>query len=147
MKKSYLTLLIALMFTISSAFAGATPDEAKTMVTKAVAYFKANGKDKALAEFSNPKGEFVKGELYLTVWDFNGTQIAHGANPKLIGKNLLDLKDTDGKLFVKEFMEVAKKSSGWVDYKWNNPETKKIQAKSVYLEAVGDILIGCGVYK
>ncbi len=146
MKKGYLALLIALMFTVSSAFA-VTADEAKAMVTKAVAYYKANGKEKALAEFSNPKGEFVKGELYLTVWDFKGTQIAHGSNPKLIGKNLLDLKDTDGKLFVKEFMDVAKKGNGWVDYKWTNPETKKIQAKTVYLEAVEETLIGCGIYK
>lgn len=147
MKKYVLLMVTCFALIISSAFAGAKPEEAKEMVAKAVAFYKANGKEKALAEFSNPTGQFVKGELYLTVWDLKGTQIAHGANQKLIGKNLIDLKDADGKTFVKDFMEVGKKGNGWVDYKWTNPTSKKIEAKSVYLELVGDTLIGCGIYK
>jgi len=133
----------------STAWAQPAPTEAdaQAFAKKGVAFFKANGKEKALAAYSDPKGEFVSGELYLTVWDFNGNQIAHGSNQKLIGKNLLDLKDSDGKYFVKEFMEIAKKGSGWVEYKWTNPVSKKIEPKRVYLEAVGDILVGCGVYK
>lgn len=122
-------------------------DEAKAMVLKAVEFYKKNGKEKSLLEFSKQKSDFVKGSLYLTVWDLKGTQIAHGANPKLIGQNLLNLKDTDGKEFVKEFMEISKKGSGWVDYKWMNPETKKNQMKSTYLEKVEDTLIGAGVYQ
>lgn len=127
--------------------ANPSKEDAKSMVKKAVTYYKANGKEKSLAEFSNPSGQFVKGELYLTVWDFKGTQTAHGANKKLIGKNLLDLKDTSGKEFVKEFMAVGKKGSGWVEYKWTNPANKKVEAKHTYLEAVDDTIIGAGIYE
>jgi hypothetical protein len=134
-------------FSVVAMAASQTRDDAKTLVKKAVAYLKANGKDRALAEFSNPKGQFVNGELYLTVWDFNGTQIAHGANSKLIGKQLIELKDMDGKAFVKEFMAVGRKGQGWVSYKWTNPATNRIETKQTYLEAANEIIIGAGVYK
>lgn len=124
----------------------AKKDDAVAFVKKAIEFYKANGKDKSLKEFSDNKGQFVKGELYLTVWDLKGNQIAHGVNPKLIGKNHLELKDADGKLFVKDFMDVGQKGSGWVSYKWTNPTSKKIEPKTVYLEKVDDTLIGCGVY-
>ena len=130
----------------ATGFARATKEQAVEFVKKAVAYHEKNGTEKSLAEFSNPKGEFVKDDLYLTVWDFKGTQIAHGANAKLIGKNLIDLKDADGKEFVKEFMKVADKGSGWVEYKWTNATNKKIENKATYLQKSKDILIGAGIY-
>ena len=139
--------ILTLSFGSVALAAKPTKDEAKTLVKKAVSFFKANGKEKSLAEFSNPKGQFVKGELYLTVWDLNGTQIAHGANAKLVGKNLIDLKDKDGKAFVKDFMSIGKKGSGWVEYKWTNPATNKIESKHTYLETANDIIIGAGVYE
>ena len=83
----------------ASAFAAAergSPDEAMAMVKKAVAFAKGKGKDKLLAEVSNPKGQFIDRDLYLSVYDFNGTVLAHGTNPKLIGKDVSGLKDGDG---------------------------------------------------
>ena len=78
----------------------------------------------------------------------NGKTLAHGTNPKLIDKNMTELKDADGKYFVKEFIEVANtKGKGWIDYKWTNPATKAIEPKSTYIEKVGDVLVGCGIYK
>ena len=81
--------------------------------------------------------------------DLNGLTLAHGGNPKLVGKNLQDLKDADGKQFFLEFAEKARSGGGWVDYKWTNPESKKIQAKSTYIVKVegSDRYIGCGIYK
>jgi signal transduction histidine kinase len=125
-----------------------TANEAVAMVKKAIAYIKANGRDKAFAEFSNQKGQFVDRDLYVTVYDLNGTCLAHGFNNKMVGKNMIDLKDPDGKPFVKERNELAKtKSQFWVDYKYINPTTKQIQGKSMYTEKVGDILVCCGIYK
>lgn len=125
-----------------------TTAEAEAMVKKAIIYLKKNGKDKALAEFSNLKGKFVHGDLYIMVYDLNGKNLAHGANPKMIGKDLIDLKDADGKLFVKEQMEIAKeKGKGWQNYKWTNPVTHKIEEKTVYFEKVDDMVICCGAYK
>ena len=128
----------------------ATQDDAKAMVEKAVAFWKANGKDKAIAEFNNPKGQFVKGDMYIHTQDFNGIMLANGGNPKLVGQNHLEVKDSTGKAFVKEQIEVAKtKGSGWVSYVWTNPATKKLQPKTAFVQKVEgeNIFIGCGVWK
>lgn len=128
-----------------------TADEAIALVKRAAAYLKENGKDKAYAEFNNPTGQFVVKDLYVFVYNTNGDGInrAHGANTKMIGKNLLELKDADGIPIVKSFLDVAnsKAGNGWVDYKWPNPGTKMMEPKSTYIERVGDVLIGCGIYK
>jgi signal transduction histidine kinase len=125
-----------------------TAAEAEAMIQKAIDYYKANGKEKTLAEISNPNGQFVKGDLYIFVWDMQGVVIAHGANSKLIGKNMSQIKDVDGKQFVHEGVELAKaKGKGWVDYKWSNPTTQKVEAKSTYVVKVDDMVFCCGIYK
>lgn len=122
-------------------------DEATALVKKAAAYFKANGKEKLIAEINNPHGQFVKGELYLFANDFNGLMLAHGSNPKLIGKNLSNLKDPDGKVFFVDLAKMAKQGGGWTDYRWSNPVTKKVEAKTTYSYQVGDFFVACGIYK
>ena len=125
-----------------------TAPEAEAMVKKAVAYIKANGPEKAYDEFTNGKS-FKSGDLYIIVYDLNGKNLAQGANPKLVGKDLIGLKDPDGKLLIKMFVDLAKdKGKGWTDtYKFLNPVSQKIELKSMYLERVGDTLVGCGIYK
>ena len=78
------------------------------MVKQGVAFIKANGRDKGYAEITNKAGKFVDRDLYLVVYGLDGTVRAHGANGKMVGKNLIDLKDVDGKPFVKERVELAK---------------------------------------
>ena len=125
-----------------------TAAEAEAMVKKAIALIKAKGKEKAFAEFSNPKGHFVDRDLYITVYDMNGTCLAHGFNQKMVGKNLIDLKDPDGKLFVKERNDLAKtKDKFWLEYKFVNPMTKQIEQKAMYTEKMNDIVVNCGIYK
>ncbi len=146
----YLVMVLVMAGALAgSALAGGTADEAKALADKANEFFKANGKDKACEAFNNPGGEFVKGDLYIFVNDYSGNTMAHGGNSKLVGKNLNDLKDADGKAFIQEFASTAKSGGGWVDYKWTNPETKKIQAKSTYIKAIDgtDYYLGCGIYK
>jgi cytochrome c len=122
--------------------------EAEAMVKKAAAFVKSNGKDKALAEFSNPKGQFVDRDLYIFVYDLNGKCIGHGANQKMIGVDLIAMKDPDGKEYVKERVEIAKtKGKGWQEYKFPNPVTKQIEMKTAYIEKVDDMILGCGAYK
>jgi len=125
-----------------------TADEAFAMVKKGVAFTKANGKAKLLEEVVNNKGQFVDRDLYLSVWDLKAKVLAHGANPKLVGKDIMELKDADGKYFMKEIVaKAASAGSGWVDYKWVNPVSKEIQAKSAYFEKVDDMIISSGYYK
>ena len=124
-------------------------NEAVAMVKKAVALIKSDGKEKAFAAFSDPAHkEFHDRDLYIYVYDLNGVAVAHGVNPKLMGKNLLDMKDNEGKPMIQEMVKVAKeKGSGWVDFKWPNPVTKAVESKSGYVERAGDLLVGSGVYK
>lgn len=125
-----------------------TGTEAEAMVKKAIALIKAEGKDKAFVEINNPKGKFVDRDLYVFVYDMTGKCVAHGFNQKMIDKDLLEMKDSDGKFYVKERVEIAKtKGKGWQDYKFTNPVSKKIEQKTAYIEKLDDMIIGCGVYK
>jgi cytochrome c len=140
--------VLAMGFTMgASAAERATLDEAKAMVKKARAYIREVGPDKAFAEFSNPKGRFVDRELYVFVNDKSGVNLAHGANPRLIGKNLMELRDTDGIYMTKQFFVVAGKGGGTVDYKFLNPATKAIEPKTAYVEMEGEYLVGSGIFR
>ncbi|UTY56104.1 cache domain-containing protein [Massilia sp. erpn] len=124
-------------------------DEAIAMVKKAVAMYKADGREKTFAAIADPANkDFHDRDLYIYVYDLNGVAIAHGNNPKMVGRNLLSMKDNEGKAMIQEMVDVAKgKGKGWVDYKWPNPATKTVDHKSGYVEKVDDILIGSGIYK
>ena len=127
---------------------GATAAEATAMVKKGVAFIKAQGKDKGYAEISSKTSQFKDRDLYVTVYGMDGTVRAHGANEKMIGKNLIELKDVDGKAFVKERIELAaSKGTFWQDYKFTNPTNKKIEPKSMYCEKLDDSVVCGGIYK
>ncbi len=125
----------------------ATAKEAETMVKKGVAYIKANGRDKGYAEITSKQSQFRDRDLYLVVYGMDGKVWAHGQNEKMVGKVLIDLKDIDGKEFVKERVELAKtKSSFWQDYKFTDPMTKKVEPKSMYCERLDDTVVCGGIY-
>ena len=149
--RKILTAVFAVAVSLSTAQAAsgnATAEEATAMVKKGVAFIKANGKDKGYAEIMNRQGQFTDRDLYLVVYGMDGSCRAHGANEKMIGKNLIDLKYIDGKEFVRERVEMAKaKGTFWQDYKFTNPVTKKIEPKSMYCEKLDDTVVCGGIYK
>jgi cytochrome c len=149
MNRTVLTLAALIAATSATvAHASATQEQATAMVKKGVAFIKANGNDKAYAEITSKTGQFRFEDLYLTVYDLEGTVKAHGANEKMVGRNLIDLKDVDGKAFVRERVELAKaKPSFWQDYKFTNPESKKIEPKTMYCERLEQTVVCGGVYK
>ena len=123
------------------------PDDAKRFVEKAVAFYRANGRAVSLAEFSNPQGRFVKGELYLFVLDSTGVMLAHGVNQKYVGKDFYRIVDSDGKVFIKEIVDKANtEGSGWVEFKWVNPLTKMERQKLVYFRQTNGTIICSGIY-
>lgn len=146
-----LILFSVLSFALQGAVHAAensTTEQAQAMVKKAIAYYKANGKEKTFAAVNDPAGPFNERDLYVVVYDLTGTVVAHGANKKLIGKNIIDLKDTDGVMIMKEQLAAGKgKNGGWVNYKWPHPLTKEMTQKSMYNEIVDDVMFACGVYK
>ena len=133
---------------VSSFAAGATQKDAIAMINKAAAFSKANGSAKLIEKVNAKDPDFVQGELYVVVLKVDGTHLAHPTNPKLIGKSMLDVPDPDGKMFRQERVDMAvKKGSGWVDYKYKNPDNGKIEQKTAYVLLVGDIILTAGVYK
>ncbi|MGZ8262695.1 MAG: cache domain-containing protein [Burkholderiales bacterium] len=144
------TLALTASLAAAPAFSAesATAPEAEAMVKKGVAYMKANGGEKAYAEITNKKGQFTDRDLYLVVYRLDGMVLAHGQNEKMVGRNLIDLKDIDGKEFVRERVQLAKaKGTFWQDYKFTNPVSKKIEPKSMYCERVDDVALCGGIYK
>lgn len=126
----------------------ATKDECVALVKKAIEYVKKEGVEKAYAAFDKKGGEFTDRDLYIYVQDMSGRTLAHGANVKLIGKDMHDAQDVDGKYYVRERLALAsKQSSFWQDYKFSNPMTKKIEFKEAYCERLAETLVCSGVYK
>jgi cytochrome c len=133
---------------IACAADGANKDEATAMVKKAVAAIKTEGAEKAYAEISKKGGPFTDRDLYIVVYQLDGKVLAHGANEKFIGKDMSDAQDVDGKLYVKERIELAQKqASFWQDYKFVNPVSKKVEPKEMYCERLEQTAVCGGVYK
>ena len=92
--------------------------------------------------------EFIDRDLYVVVYGLNGKVLAHGANIKLVGKDMLDAQDVDGKYYVKERVELAaKQPEFWQDYKFVNPVTKKIEPKEMFCQRLAETAVCAGVYK
>ncbi|CAN5178439.1 hypothetical protein BH11PSE11_BH11PSE11_18890 [soil metagenome] len=144
-----LSMIFFLHPTAALAADRATAEEATAMVKNAIAHMKKQGNEKAFADFADTRNlKWHDRDLYLFVYDFKGMNVAHGNNPKMPGKNLLELKDADGKPIIRSFIEVTEaKGSGWVDYMWPNPVTKAIEIKTSYVERTGDLIVGAGIYK
>jgi cytochrome c len=124
------------------------PDDARRWVKKAVAFYRANGRGIALAAFSSPQGNFSQDGRYVFVLDFNGVMLAHPINERYAGKDFYRIQDSTGKPFVKEIVDTANNGgSGWVQYRWFDPTTKREQPKTVYFEKVDNLIVCSGIYE
>jgi len=143
-------LAATLVFIGAAAMAadGANKDDAIAMVKKAVAFIKEQGPEKAYAAFTNKDAQFIDRDVYVVVYQFDGKVLAHGSNAKFVGKDMIDAQDVDGKLFVKERVEMAaKQPSFWQDYKFVNPVDKKVEPKQMYCERLDNTAVCSGIYK
>lgn len=138
--------------------------DAVAMVEKAVAFIKKNGREKAFAEFENRKGPFNSHGLYVVVYDLQGKVLSHGENERMIGKDLIEIRDADGRYFVREGLEMMSKgpdAKGWQDYLALNQVSRKAEAKSMHLSRVSyqtgpksiylqrheNLVVGCAIDK
>jgi cytochrome c len=150
MRSMSVVAAIALVSGTTFAVAGefATKDEAVAMVKSAVAVIKEQGPGKAYPEITNRTGKFVDRDLYVVVYGLDGKVLAHGGNAKLVGKELIDAQDVDGKFFVKERVELARQQPEfWQDYKFVNPTTKKVEPKQMYCQRLEETAVCGGIYK
>jgi cytochrome c len=145
---AFVALLIVGLLSLEAGAAGdqGSLKEAEAMVKKAIVYYEKHGKEKSMSEFSRSPGPFVDRDLYVTVYTLQGVPLAH-INPRLIGKDLMELRDPDGKYIVRDRMALAQKQgNGWQDIKFFNPVSKKIEPKRVYFEKHDDLVFACGAY-
>jgi cytochrome c len=135
---------------VSASFAEAqyaSAKDAEQMVVKVVTALKTN-RDQTLSEITDKNQKWIDRDLYPTVMTIQGKVLAHGQNPKMVDKDLIDFKDPDGKLFYKERMELAaSKGKFWQDYKFTDPLTKKVLPKQAYCEKLAEMVVCAGVYK
>lgn len=146
-------LMVAALFFFTQAQAAdqhGTAQEAIALVHKAIDYYKKNGKEKTYALINDESPDFKTKDLYLFSSDLKAGPLgAHGANRKMIGKDMSMLKDADGNSITQKILDIAnsKEGKGWADYKWPDPVTKEIEQKSTYVERVDDVYFACGIYK
>lgn len=130
---------------------GHTAAQAENVVKRAIVFAQKNGMDKLIQQTNQSNGVFHVGsgsDLYLLVIDKKGIARANGFKADIVGTNRLVVKDVDGKFYMRELVEMAKtKNSGWVDYKFANPVSGKIEKKSTYFEVYEDLMVCCGIYK
>lgn len=144
---------VAATLLASSSFSSAaeqfgTAAEAQAMVKNAIVHMKKVGREQAYADFTAKKPPFVDRDLYVTVTSTAGISMAHGQNLKMVGVDLMEMRDVDGKAYFKERMELAKtKSSFWHDLKFVDPISKKVLPKSMYCERDTDVVVCTGIYK
>lgn len=152
-KRLFLALTTVAAFSFSSHVIAqdfGTRDEAKTMVEAGIEHVKKVGTEQAFKDFTDKGNKtWQKKDLYIFAYNMEGVNVAHGANDKLIGKNLIELKDPEGKFLIKELRDAAAKGGGWVDYEWPHPQTKKIESKVSYSKKMSNFegFIGVGVYR
>jgi signal transduction histidine kinase len=126
----------------------ATPADAQAFSERASEHIKKVGEKQAFADFTRKDGGFQVGELYVFCYDRKGVNLAHGGNPAFVGRNLLHIKDPDGaepNLLIVNMGFGHER--GWVDFKWPNPVTKRIEDKSAYVIRTNEAVCGVGYYK
>ena len=141
-----LMLLVLLPLSVTAA----EREQAKQLAEKAAAYIEANGIEVARKAMHDKNSEFIDGELYVFVQSFDGVMLIHGTNAKLEGKNLSNLKDLNGVYFPKEMIKLGKNpGSGWVEYMWKHPTTKKLTPKVSYVTKIKnmDAVAGVGIFE
>jgi signal transduction histidine kinase len=142
-------LCLALTSVAVSAATEPTEKDAIAMAERGAAFIKAHGKEEMIKKLIAKDPDFVQGSLYVDMRDIKtGIVLAHPINPAIVGKDLTDVPDANGKKYRREIIELAQKQGkGWVDYLYKNPVSGKIEPKTTYILRVNDVVLEAGLYK
>lgn len=125
-----------------------------SLVEDAASLIETRG-EAAFDDFGQPGSRWLSGETYMFVYDETGTSVFHPISPELEGKNVLGLKDMDGKPIIQEIVDVARQpgpdANGWVFYLWQNqrqitPGWKASYVRKVVTPQGKTYLVGSGLY-
>ena len=151
MQRLFTASLLCLAFASASVSAAIEPTEkdAIAMAERGAAFMKAHGKEEMMKKITAKDPDFVQGSLYVDMRDIKtGIVLAHPINPSIVGKDLTDVPDANGKKYRREIIELAQKQGkGWVDYQYKNPVSGKIEPKTTYILRVNDVVLEAGIYK
>lgn len=143
-----MAVVASLALPAAAAIERARPEEARALLAKALAHIKAVGRDRAFRDFMDRRGPWIDRDLYVTVYDFGGKTLAHGADPREVGRRNLARKDANGKLFIRERLDIAWASGkGRQEYDLLNPLTRQVEAKLMFFERLNDLVVACGAYR
>ena len=127
---------------------GQDRDRVMALVKAGAAHVREHGVEQACRDFMDPKAGFMRGDDYLFVLDLGCTLLAFPPDPAAVGRNDRDARDAHGRLFSRTTVELAQSAgAGWYDYDILHPATGRVRPKSVYFELVGDVVLGCGIYR
>jgi cytochrome c len=121
------------------------------LVNNAATLLEQKGKD-AFTAFRAKGSVWYKGDMYVFVYDLDGIVLCNPGFASYEGKNLMEMKDPNGKAFVHELIETAKsKGSGWVDYVLPKPgettPSKKISyARTAKMPDGQTVMVGSGMW-
>jgi cytochrome c len=126
-----------------------SPEEVQKLVERAADHIRQYGRDQAFADFSRPDGGFVEGDLYIFCQDASGVVLAHGGNPKIIGRNMSGVRGPDGRYSNVEINQLGlTQGHGWLEYLWPNPAAGRVQLKISYVLRIDSKTVcGSGYYK
>lgn len=147
MKKLAVMALVVLMGICAAGNALANPAEDECVAKcKAAAQLVAEKGDAAIAEINKKDGQFVSENTFVILFNFEGVVLAHPLKPETIGKNRLADKDSKGKAYYQEYVETAKKGSGWVEHMWTSPDKKDFPKKTYVQRVEGkDMGVAAGI--
>ena len=152
MKNSFISVYIEPIdlgieeFVIGSGLFPITKRETMLLLVKSGAgYLRSKGKKVAFGEFVKVDGQFIRGDLHLFAFHSSGICLAYGDRDDLIWRNLLNIKDDNGKPFVKTLINTVKRGPGDVTYTLNGA-TKIAHAEPVELEGE-QFVVGSGFFR
>lgn len=128
------------------------PDEEKTrlvsLVKEAVAMVKDKGKNESISVFNTPGGKFSGRDMYIFVFDQNGTQLANPYMPGLIGQARLSDRDRYGSYPMQALISQANRGGGFTYYFFADPNANyTTRLKLGYTEPAGEnLVVGSGIF-
>ena len=126
----------------------ASADEAHGLVERAMAHIAQVGRERAFADFHDPHGAFIDRDLYLFVFDRNGTTSVFGSKPELVGQHAGAVPGLEPTSFLARAWSAADSGGGWIQYEVVSPGTKAVTPKQSYVLPLGPVeFIGCGAYR
>lgn len=124
-----------------------TAGEAVALVEKARAAFERLGGERFLAHLTDTASGFHDRDMYVFALDAAGRYLAFGGNPAKVGTRVQDIPGVQGDALLAAIVRQADVAPGWAEYDITNPATQAVQTKMSYVMRLGELYVGCGVYK